>query len=64
MPKMICLCILLIYFKVISKKGGHYCPRLPYVENPEFIITQILLSRLNNIQNNCTSNMMSMLSDT
>ena len=31
MPKMICICILLIYFKVISKKGGHYCPRLPYV---------------------------------
>ena len=30
MPKMICICILLIYFKVISKKGGHYCPRLPY----------------------------------
>ena len=33
MPKMICICILLIYFKVISKKGGqsHYCPRLPYI---------------------------------
>ena len=30
MPKMIYICILLIYFKVISKKGGHYCPRLPY----------------------------------
>ena len=30
MPKMICICILLIYFKVISKKGGQYCPRLPY----------------------------------
>ena len=24
MPKMIYICILLIYFKVISKKGGHY----------------------------------------
>ena len=31
MPKMIYICILLIYFKVISKKGGHYCPRLPYM---------------------------------
>ena len=31
MPKMIYICILLIYFKVISKKGGHYCPRLPYI---------------------------------
>ena len=31
MPKMIYICILLIYFKVISRKGGHYCPRLPYV---------------------------------
>ena len=31
MPKMIYICILLIYFKVISKKGGHYCPRLPYL---------------------------------
>ena len=29
MPKIIYMCILLIYFKVISKKGGHYCPRLP-----------------------------------
>ena len=33
MPKMIYICILLIYFKVISKKGGHYCPRLPYTIN-------------------------------
>ena len=32
MPKMIYICILLIYFKVISKKGGHYCPRLPYLK--------------------------------
>ena len=31
MPKLIYICILLIYFKVISKKGGHYCPRLPYM---------------------------------
>ena len=31
MRKMIYICILLIYFKVISKKGGHYCPRLPYI---------------------------------
>ena len=34
MPKMIYICILLIYFKVISKKGGHYCPRLPYMSHP------------------------------
>ena len=33
MPKMIYICILLIYFKVISKKGGHYCPRLPYLKS-------------------------------
>ena len=28
MPKIICICILLIYFIVISKKGGHYCPHV------------------------------------
>ena len=33
---MIYICILLIYFKVISKKGGHYCPRLPYIYNISF----------------------------
>ena len=33
MPKIICICILLIYFKVISKKGGHCCPRLLYIKN-------------------------------
>ena len=31
MPKMICICILLIYFKVISKKGGHLAPAYPIV---------------------------------
>ena len=35
MPKMICICILLIYFKVISKKGGHYCSRLPYIRGQD-----------------------------
>ena len=28
MPKMICICILLIYFKVISKKRGSLLPPL------------------------------------
>ena len=37
MPKMIYICILLIYFKVISKKGGHYCPRLPYLSHRAII---------------------------
>ena len=40
MPKMISTCILLIYLKVISKKkGGHYCPRLPYRLKGEEIVT-------------------------
>ena len=29
MPKMICICILLIYFKVISKKGVTIAPAYP-----------------------------------
>ena len=35
MPKMICICIFLIYFKVISKKGGHYsiAPAYPIMVN-------------------------------
>ena len=41
MPKMIYICILLIYFKVISKKGGHYCPRLPYIVRVRVTISMI-----------------------
>ena len=37
MPKMNFICIHLIYFKVISKKGGHYCPRLPYTFPTSYI---------------------------
>ena len=31
MPKIICICILLIYFKVISKKGVTIAPAYPTV---------------------------------
>ena len=53
MPKMIYICILLIYFKVISKKGGHYCPRLPYVfslfrRRCEFMIVLIMFMMILN----------------
>ena len=41
MPKMIYICILLIYFKVISKKGGHYCPRLPYIFSREVTLHRV-----------------------
>ena len=56
MPKMIYICILLIYFKVISKKGGHYCPRLPYISRnnlyldyPHRFLLEICRNHLNNM---------------